>query len=58
MNPYDDGIGLDEFGRTGLTPQLAGPVARSSDADYGEWLRPDFMRALPDRRHASLLPHA
>ncbi|GAY13794.1 carboxylic acid reductase [Mycobacterium sp. shizuoka-1] len=55
MNPYDDGIGLDEF-----VDWLVGaghPIQRI--ADYGGWLQrfETAMRALPDRqRQYSLLP--
>ncbi|OSC37856.1 carboxylic acid reductase [Mycobacterium decipiens] len=55
MNPYDDGIGLDEFvdwlNDAGCSIQRIG--------DYGEWLHrfETSLRALPDRqRHSSLLP--
>jgi fatty acid CoA ligase FadD9 len=55
MNPYDDGIGLDEY--VDWLIDAGYPVQRI--ADYGEWL-PRFegaMRALPERqRHYSLLP--
>lgn len=55
MNPYDDGIGLDEF-----VDWLVGagyPIARIDD--YPSWLQrfETAMRALPDRqRQYSLLP--
>src|SRR5271156_2800673 len=55
MNPYDDGIGLDEFVDwlidAGCTIQRIG--------DYGDWLRrfETTLRALPERqRNSSLLP--
>ena len=55
MNPYDDGIGLDEFVNWLV---VAGyPIQRV--ADYGQWLDRfgTAMRALPDKqRQASLLP--
>jgi fatty acid CoA ligase FadD9 len=55
MNPYDDGIGLDEY--VDWLVDAGYPVQRI--ADYGEWL-PRFegaMRALPERqRQSSLLP--
>ena len=55
MNPYDDGIGLDEY--VDWLIDAGYPVQRI--ADYGEWL-PRFegtMRALPERqRQYSLLP--
>jgi fatty acid CoA ligase FadD9 len=55
MNPYDDGIGLDEY--VDWLIDASYPVQRI--ADYREWL-PRFegaMRALPERqRQYSLLP--
>ncbi len=55
MNPYDDGIGFDEFVDwlmdTGCSIQRI--------TDYGEWLArfETALRALPEhQRHASLLP--
>ena len=55
MNPYDDGIGLDEY-----VNWLVGAGYRIDRvADYGEWLErfETSMRTLPDRqRRASLLP--
>ncbi|GAB3030645.1 carboxylic acid reductase [Mycobacterium bourgelatii] len=58
MNPYDDGIGLDEFVDWLIDPDVAGcPIQRI--ADYGEWLQrfETSLRGLPERqRHASLLP--
>jgi fatty acid CoA ligase FadD9 len=55
MNPYDDGIGLDEY--VDWLIDAGYPVQRI--AEYGEWL-PRFegaMRALPERqRQYSLLP--
>jgi fatty acid CoA ligase FadD9 len=55
MNPYDDGIGLDEY--VDWLIEAGYPIQRI--ADYGEWLRrfEGAMRALPDRqRQYSLLP--
>ncbi|MET4431597.1 carboxylic acid reductase [Mycolicibacterium sp. 624] len=55
MNPYDDGIGLDEY--VDWLIDAGYPIQRI--ADYGEWLQrfETTLRALPDRqRHASLLP--
>jgi fatty acid CoA ligase FadD9 len=55
MNPYDDGIGLDEF--VDWLVDAGYPIDRV--ANYGEWLQrfEMSMRALPDRqRQASLLP--
>ncbi|MCV7074607.1 carboxylic acid reductase [Mycobacterium szulgai] len=55
MNPYDDGIGLDEF--VDWLIEAGNPIQRI--ADYGEWLQrfETTLRALPEQqRHASLLP--
>ncbi|MGO4445738.1 carboxylic acid reductase [Mycobacterium sp. 2YAF39] len=55
MNPYDDGIGLDEY--VDWLVDAGYPVDRV--ANYGEWLQrfEMSMRSLPDRqRQASLLP--
>jgi len=55
MNPYDDGIGLDEY--VDWLVDAGYPIQRI--ADYGEWLRrfEGSMRALPERqRQYSLLP--
>jgi fatty acid CoA ligase FadD9 len=55
MNPYDDGIGLDEY--VDWLVDAGYPIDRV--ANYGEWLQrfEMSMRALPDRqRQASLLP--
>ncbi len=55
MNPYDDGIGLDEY--VDWLVDAGYPIDRV--ASYGEWLQrfEMSMRALPDRqRQASLLP--
>lgn len=55
MNPYDDGIGLDEY--VDWLVEAGYPIDRV--ADYAEWLQrfETSMRALPDRqRQASLLP--
>ncbi|HTY34592.1 carboxylic acid reductase [Mycobacterium sp.] len=55
MNPYDDGIGLDEY--VDWLVDAGYPILRI--ADYGEWLRrfERTMRALPERqRQYSLLP--
>jgi fatty acid CoA ligase FadD9 len=56
MNPYDDGIGLDEF--VDWLVEAGCPVGRVA-GDYAAWLErfATAMRALPERqRHASLLP--
>jgi fatty acid CoA ligase FadD9 len=55
MNPYDDGIGLDEF--VDWLVEAGYPIQRISE--YGAWLQrfETSMRALPDRqRQYSLLP--
>ena len=55
MNPYDDGVGLDEY--VDWLVDAGYPI--QSIADYGEWLRrfEGAMRALPERqRQYSLLP--
>jgi fatty acid CoA ligase FadD9 len=55
MNPYDDGIGLDEY--VDWLVEAGYPIQRI--ADYGEWLRrfEGTLRALPERqRQYSLLP--
>ncbi|ORA08492.1 carboxylic acid reductase [Mycobacterium asiaticum] len=55
MNPYDDGIGMDEF--VDWLVDAGCPIQRI--ADYGDWLQrfETSLRALPEvQRHASLLP--
>ena len=55
MNPYDDGIGLDEY--VDWLIEAGYPIQRIGD--YGAWLQrfETAMRALPERqRQASLLP--
>jgi fatty acid CoA ligase FadD9 len=55
MNPYDDGIGMDEFVDWLIDEGCA--VQRVDD--YGEWLRrfETSLRGLPEKqRNASLLP--
>ena len=55
MNPYDDGIGLDEY--VDWLIEAGHPIQRI--ADYSTWLQrfETAMRALPDRqRQYSLLP--
>ncbi|KKC03173.1 carboxylic acid reductase [Mycobacterium nebraskense] len=55
MNPYDDGIGLDEY--VDWLIDAGYPIQRI--ADHGEWLRrfEGSMRGLPERqRQYSLLP--
>jgi len=55
MNPYDDGIGFDEF----VDWLIEDGNAIQRIADYGQWLQrfETSLRALPEKqRHASLLP--
>jgi fatty acid CoA ligase FadD9 len=55
MNPYDDGIGLDEF----VDWLIAAGYSIQRVGDYPDWLRrfETAIRALPERqRQASLLP--
>jgi fatty acid CoA ligase FadD9 len=55
MNPYDDGIGLDEF----VDWLIDAGCAIQRIGDYGDWLRrlETALRALPERqRQYSLLP--
>ncbi|MGV9796865.1 carboxylic acid reductase [Mycobacterium sp. NPDC003449] len=55
MNPYDDGIGMDEF--VDWLVEAGYPIQRI--ADYHEWVArfESTLRALPDKqRQASLLP--
>ncbi|WP_205877652.1 carboxylic acid reductase [Mycobacterium camsae] len=55
MNPYDDGIGFDEF----VDWMISGGCAVQRIADYGEWLQrfETTLRGLPEKqRNASLLP--
>ncbi|KZS57620.1 oxidoreductase [Mycobacterium kansasii] len=55
MNPYDDGIGMDQFVDWLVD---AGCAIHRID-DYGDWLRrfETALRGLPEKqRHASLLP--
>jgi fatty acid CoA ligase FadD9 len=55
MNPYDDGVGLDEY--VDWLIEAGYPVERVGG--YGEWLQrfDTAVRALPERqRQASLLP--
>jgi fatty acid CoA ligase FadD9 len=55
MNPYDDGIGLDEY--VDWLIEAGYPVERVGD--YAAWLQrfETAVRALPERqRQASLLP--
>ncbi|UXA08971.1 thioester reductase domain-containing protein [Mycobacterium sp. SMC-2] len=55
MNPYDDGIGLDEY----VDWLIDAGYGIQRIADYGDWLRrfDQTMRGLPERqRQYSLLP--
>jgi fatty acid CoA ligase FadD9 len=55
MNPYDDGIGLDEY----VDWLIEAGYSVRRIADYAEWLQrfETSLRALPDRqRQYSLLP--
>lgn len=55
MNPYDDGLGMDEF--VDWLIEAGYPIRRI--ADYGDWLQrfETTLRALPEhQRQASLLP--
>ena len=55
MNPYDDGIGLDEY----VDWLIDSGCAIQRVADYGAWLQrfETSLRGLPERqRNASLLP--
>jgi fatty acid CoA ligase FadD9 len=55
MNPYDDGLGMDEF--VDWLIEAGYPIQRI--ADYSDWLQrfETTLRALPERqRQASLLP--
>ncbi|MDQ2628995.1 MAG: carboxylic acid reductase [Actinomycetota bacterium] len=55
MNPYDDGLGMDEF--VDWLIEAGHPIERIDD--YGDWLQrfETTLRALPERqRQASLLP--
>ena len=58
MNPYDDGIGMDEFVDWLIDPTVAG-CAIQRIADYGDWLQrfETSLRGLPEKqRNSSLLP--
>jgi fatty acid CoA ligase FadD9 len=55
MNPYDDGIGMDEF----VDWLIEDGNAIQRIADYGDWLRrfEGALRGLPEKqRNASLIP--
>ena len=59
MNPYDDGIGFDEFVDWLISPTNGAGCSIQRIGDYGDWLRrfETTLRALPEKqRNASLLP--
>ena len=59
MNPYDDGIGFDEFVDWLISPTNGAGCPIQRIPDYGDWLArfETTLRALPEhQRHASLLP--
>ncbi len=59
MNPYDDGIGLDEYVDWLISPTNGAGCSVERISDYGEWLArfETALRALPERqRQYSLLP--
>lgn len=55
MNPYDDGIGLDEY----VDWLVDAGYSIERIADYSEWLRrfETSLRALPDRQRQYSLLH-
>ncbi|MEE3066191.1 MAG: carboxylic acid reductase [Actinomycetota bacterium] len=59
MNPYDDGIGMDEFVDWLISPTEGAGTAIQRIDDYGDWLLrfETALRGLPEKqRNASLLP--
>ncbi|MEE6139643.1 carboxylic acid reductase [Mycobacterium sp. 050128] len=59
MNPYDDGIGMDEFVDWLISPTEGAGNAIQRIDDYGDWLArfETALRGLPEKqRNASLLP--
>ncbi|OBJ84724.1 carboxylic acid reductase [Mycobacterium asiaticum] len=59
MNPYDDGIGMDEFVDWLISPANGAGISIQRIADYSEWLQrfETALRGLPEnQRQASLLP--
>ncbi|UGT89566.1 carboxylic acid reductase [Mycobacterium ostraviense] len=59
MNPYDDGIGMDQFVAWLVSPTNGAGCAIHRIDDYGDWLRrfETALRGLPEKqRQASLLP--
>jgi hypothetical protein len=59
MNPYDDGIGMDEFVDWLISPTNGARCPIQRIGDYREWLQrfETSLRGLPEKqRNASLLP--
>ena len=59
MNPYDDGIGMDEFVDWLISPTNGAGCSIQRIADYGDWLQrfETSLRGLPEKqRNNSLLP--
>jgi fatty acid CoA ligase FadD9 len=59
MNPYDDGIGFDEFVDWLISPTNGAGSSIQRIADYSEWLQrfETSLRGLPEKqRNSSLLP--
>jgi fatty acid CoA ligase FadD9 len=59
MNPYDDGVGMDEFVDWLISPTDGAGCAIQRIADYGQWLQrfETTLRGLPEKqRNSSLLP--
>jgi fatty acid CoA ligase FadD9 len=59
MNPYDDGIGMDEFVDWLISPTNGAGSSIQRIADYSEWLQrfETSLRGLPEKqRNSSLLP--
>jgi fatty acid CoA ligase FadD9 len=59
MNPYDDGIGMDEFVDWLISPTDGAGSSIQRIADYSEWLQrfETSLRGLPEKqRNSSLLP--
>jgi fatty acid CoA ligase FadD9 len=59
MNPYDDGIGMDEFVDWLISPTNGAGCSIQRIPDYGDWLQrfETSLRGLPEKqRNSSLLP--
>ena len=59
MNPYDDGIGMDEFVDWLISPTIGAGCSIQRIADYGDWLKrfETSLRGLPEKQRTnSLLP--